>query len=263
MPCRGVSGIGSILDHSTILVRRRIQHSNSGMHVHGYRHDREQNSFARREAKGEAVHELVLRHLGQSLRIPAVRRNPGEAAAEIGEKHDGVARSPVRSKWNWHSLRLNHITEGRGWPAVDGHFHQFCVRDESHRLLVRRQKREMTTLGPCNGSRFPLTCPPQEKTGTLAFAWDLPTCAVDDSARIASRLVALVTGVASLGIGILALRETHVLVAIQRVVGTSPGAATLILGIGIVVFLCLVLVALQYWCTRTAATFAFRWGKHA
>jgi hypothetical protein len=82
-------------------------------------------------------------------------------------------------------------------------------------------------------------------------------------ARIASRLVALVTGVASLGIGMLALRETYVLAAIQRVVGTGPGAATLVVGIGIVLVLCLVLVALQYWCTITAATFAFRWGKHA
>jgi hypothetical protein len=74
----------------------------------------------------------------------------------------------------------------------------------------------------------------------------------------ASLLVALVTGMASLGIGLLALGETYVLAAIQRIVGTSAGAATLGVGVGIVLVLCLVLVALQYWCTRTAAKFAFQ-----
>lgn len=86
-------------------------------------------------------------------------------------------------------------------------------------------------------------------TSTVTFA---------RQARTASLLVALVTGVASLGIGILALGETYVLAAIQRVVGASPGVATLVVGAGIVLVLCLVLVALQYWCTKTAATFAFK-----
>jgi hypothetical protein len=76
--------------------------------------------------------------------------------------------------------------------------------------------------------------------------------------RNASLLVALVTGMASLGIGILALGETYILADIQRIVGTSAGAATLGVGVGIVLVLCLVLAGLQYWCTRTAAKFAFQ-----
>ena len=82
-------------------------------------------------------------------------------------------------------------------------------------------------------------------------------------ATTVSRFVALATGVASLGIGMLALGDAYVRASIQRVVGTSPGAATLLVGVGIVFVLCLVLVALQYKCTRTAATLAFRWGKQA
>lgn len=82
-------------------------------------------------------------------------------------------------------------------------------------------------------------------------------------ARMASLFVALVTGVASLGIGVLVLGEVHVLAVIQRVVGTSPGAATRVVGAGIVLTLSLVLVSLQFRCTRTAATLAFRWGKRA
>ncbi len=74
----------------------------------------------------------------------------------------------------------------------------------------------------------------------------------------ASLLVALVTGVASLGIGLLALREPYVWTAIQSLVRTGPGAATLVVGAGLVLVLCLVLVGLQYWCTRAVATFVFR-----
>ena len=78
---------------------------------------------------------------------------------------------------------------------------------------------------------------------------------------MAGLLVALVTGAASLGIGMLALGETYILAAIQRVVWT--GAATLAVGAGIVLPQCPVLVALQYWCTIRAATLAFKWDKHA
>jgi len=52
-----------------------------------------------------------------------------------------------------------------------------------------------------------------------------------------------------MGIGILALGEIHVLAIIQRVAGTSPGAATLVAGVGFVLVCCLVLKALQFWCT--------------
>ncbi len=81
--------------------------------------------------------------------------------------------------------------------------------------------------------------------------------------RIASLYVALATGVASLGIGMLVLRDAYVLATIQRVLGTNPGASTLAAGAGIVLVSCMVLVALQYKCTKTAAAFAFRWGKQA
>ncbi|NWG12111.1 MAG: hypothetical protein HXY20_01100 [Acidobacteria bacterium] len=79
--------------------------------------------------------------------------------------------------------------------------------------------------------------------------------------RKASLLVALVTGMASLGIGILALRETYILAAIQKIAGTDPGAATMVLAGGMVLVLCLLLVALQYWCTRAAAARSFRSSK--
>jgi len=89
-------------------------------------------------------------------------------------------------------------------------------------------------------------------TSTVAFA---------SQARTASLVVALVTGIVSLGIGILALREVWVLADIQKIVGTGPGSATLVAGAGIVLVLCAVLVALQYRCTSTAATLAFRLGR--
>ncbi len=75
--------------------------------------------------------------------------------------------------------------------------------------------------------------------------------------------MALATGIDSLGIGVLALRDTYVMAAIQKAVGISAGSATLFVGAGMVLVLCLALVALQYWCTRTAAALAFRWGNQA
>ncbi len=81
--------------------------------------------------------------------------------------------------------------------------------------------------------------------------------------RTASLLVALVTGLVSLGIGVLALGETYIMADIQRIMGTSPGATTSIVGPAIVVVLSLILVAVQHWCTRTAATLAFKWGRRA
>ena len=81
--------------------------------------------------------------------------------------------------------------------------------------------------------------------------------------RTGSLQVAAMTGVASLGVGVLALGDAYIVADIQRVLGTSPSTTRFALGPALVVVLSLILVAVQYWCTRTAATLAFRWRRRA
>lgn len=80
------------------------------------------------------------------------------------------------------------------------------------------------------------------------------------SARNVSIFTALVTGAEALLIGVLALGESITLAGL-RAIGLDQSAATGLTGVGLVGVGCLVLMAVQFWCTRTAAALAFRLGK--
>ena len=79
------------------------------------------------------------------------------------------------------------------------------------------------------------------------------------SARNTSTFTALVTGAEALPIGVLALGEQSV-VATLRAIGLDQSVTTGLIGVGLVGVGCLVLMAVQFWCTRTAAALAFRVG---
>jgi len=80
------------------------------------------------------------------------------------------------------------------------------------------------------------------------------------SARNVSIFTALVTGAEALPIGILALGEQSVVASLQAI-GLDQSATTGLRGVGLVGVLCVVLMLVQFWCTKTAAAFAFRIGK--
>jgi len=80
------------------------------------------------------------------------------------------------------------------------------------------------------------------------------------SARNVSIFTALVTGAEALPIGILALGEQSVVASLQAI-GLDQSATTGLRGVGLVGVLCVVLMLVQFWCTKTAAAFAFRTGK--
>jgi len=80
------------------------------------------------------------------------------------------------------------------------------------------------------------------------------------SARNVSIFTAMVTGAEALPIGILALGEPSIVAAL-RAIGLDQFVTTGLLGVGLVGAGCIVLVVVQFWCTRTAATIAFRLGN--
>lgn len=80
------------------------------------------------------------------------------------------------------------------------------------------------------------------------------------SANNVGIFTALVTGAEALPIGVLALGEQSV-VAGLRAIGFDQSATTGLRGVGLVGVGCLVLMVVQFWCTRTAAALAFRLGK--
>lgn len=79
-------------------------------------------------------------------------------------------------------------------------------------------------------------------------------------ARNVSIFTALVTGAEALPIVVLALGE-QIIVAGLRAIGLAQFATTGLMGVGLVGVGCVVLAVVQFWCTRTAATIAFRLGK--
>lgn len=81
------------------------------------------------------------------------------------------------------------------------------------------------------------------------------------SARNVSLFTALVTGAEALPIGVLALDEQHI-VAGLRAIGLDQSVTTGLMRMVLVAAGCLVLMAVQFWCTRTAALVAFRLGKN-
>lgn len=79
--------------------------------------------------------------------------------------------------------------------------------------------------------------------------------------RKASLFTAAVTGAEALPIGLLALNEDWVVAWLQAVTGMDPWEATGFLGIGLIVLLCVVLMAVQFWCTKTGAWLTFWHGR--
>ncbi|MDY7078503.1 MAG: hypothetical protein SXV54_16430, partial [Chloroflexota bacterium] len=84
---------------------------------------------------------------------------------------------------------------------------------------------------------------------------------VSKTIRRASLFTAIVTGAEALPIGLLALNEDWVVEWLQRVTGMEAEAVTGLFGIGLVVVLCAVLMAVQFWCTKTMAWIAFGYGR--
>jgi len=81
------------------------------------------------------------------------------------------------------------------------------------------------------------------------------------SARNVSIFTALVTGAEAFPIGVLALGEQSV-VASLRAIGLDQSLTTGLMGAGLLGVGCLVLMVVQFWCTKTAAALAFRIGKN-
>jgi hypothetical protein len=80
-------------------------------------------------------------------------------------------------------------------------------------------------------------------------------------ARNVSIFTALVTGAAAFPIGVLALGE-QIIVAGLRAIGLAQFATSGLMSVGLVGVGCLVLMVVQFWCTRTAAALAFRPSKN-
>lgn len=81
------------------------------------------------------------------------------------------------------------------------------------------------------------------------------------SARNVSIFTALVTGAEAFPIGVLALGEQSV-VASLRAIGLDQSLTTGLMGVGLIGVVCLALMVVQFWCTKTAAALAFRIGKN-
>ena len=77
----------------------------------------------------------------------------------------------------------------------------------------------------------------------------------------ASLFTAILTGAEALPIGLLALNEDWVVEWLQRVTGKDSWAVSDLLGIGLIVMLCVVLMTVQFWCTKTMAWIAFGCGR--
>ncbi len=76
-------------------------------------------------------------------------------------------------------------------------------------------------------------------------------------ARSASTLTGLVTSGETMPIAILGLKEPWVVRIIQTMTGLEESTVAGPTGIGLVVIACMILFVVQFWCTRTAAKFAF------
>ena len=95
----------------------------------------------------------------------------------------------------------------------------------------------------------------QHHAGRSAESFPIP-------ARKVSVFTALVTGLEALAIGLLVLGEGIVAELIQQTVGLEKSVITDLVSIGLILLLSLILMVIQFWCTRTAAWFAFgRGGK--
>lgn len=82
------------------------------------------------------------------------------------------------------------------------------------------------------------------------------------AARNVSIFAALVTTLEALPIGILALVEDNALQLFRAAVGLDQSIIAGSMGIPFVVAGCVVLLVVQFWCTRIAAALAFNLGKN-
>jgi len=73
---------------------------------------------------------------------------------------------------------------------------------------------------------------------------------------------ALITGAQMLAIGLLALREESLLERFRSVTGLDLAATDALLGTGLAAAVCIVGAVVQFWCTKSAAGFAFRIGSN-
>ena len=81
------------------------------------------------------------------------------------------------------------------------------------------------------------------------------------AARNVGIFTALVTGAEALPIGLLTLDERRIMGLLEAVVGLDQSVTTGPIGIGLVGLVCVVLMVVQFWCTRTAAWLAFGLGR--
>ena len=83
------------------------------------------------------------------------------------------------------------------------------------------------------------------------------------SLRRVSLLAALVTAAMALPIGILALNEQHIIALLETNFGLDKTIFQGSTGLKLIGFLCFLLFAIQYWCSKGAGYLAFRMGKNA
>lgn len=79
--------------------------------------------------------------------------------------------------------------------------------------------------------------------------------------RKASFFPAIVIGVESLAIGLLALNEDWVVEWLAAATRMDSGAIESWFGIGLILVLCAIMMAVQFWCTSTMARIAFGLGR--
>ena len=80
---------------------------------------------------------------------------------------------------------------------------------------------------------------------------------VSGTFRKGSLFTAGVTGAEAFPIGLIALGEDWVVEWLQAVTGIDLWAETGLLGIALIVLLCIIMMIVQFWCTRTMAWIAF------
>ncbi|HEY44059.1 MAG TPA: hypothetical protein G4O11_08770 [Anaerolineae bacterium] len=84
---------------------------------------------------------------------------------------------------------------------------------------------------------------------------------VGESVKKISLFAALVTGIESLFMGLLGLREQIVVELIQSTLGLDPVKIVGPIGIGLVIFVTLFVIWVQYLCTRVAIGIGFKIGN--
>jgi hypothetical protein len=96
--------------------------------------------------------------------------------------------------------------------------------------------------------------------GRRALHAPLSRVTFSNTASRVGNFAALATGAWALWIGLLALNDESTTASLQAVSGVAWEFFAGPAGIGLVIVLCIILMAVQYWCARAAAWIAFRLG---